>query len=80
MFSTADTIVAIATPPGRGAIGIVRLSGPDAVSIAASLTRRVTPLEPRRATFTTLTAGSLHDTVVVTRFPKPASFTGDDGW
>ena len=30
MFSTDDTIVAIATPPGRGGIGVVRLSGPDA--------------------------------------------------
>ena len=30
MFSTTDTIVAIATPPGRGGIGVVRLSGPDA--------------------------------------------------
>ena len=34
MFSTTDTIVAIATPPGRGGIGVVRLSGPDAHAIA----------------------------------------------
>ena len=34
MFSTDDTIVAIATPPGRGGIGVVRLSGPDAAAIA----------------------------------------------
>ena len=34
MFSTIDTIVAIATPPGRGGIGIVRVSGADARAIA----------------------------------------------
>ena len=39
MFSTSDTIVAIATPPGRGGIGVVRLSGPDAHAIAGSLAR-----------------------------------------
>ena len=78
MFSTSDTIVAIATPPGRGAIGIVRLSGPQAASIAASLTGRAKPLEPRRATFAALTAGDIRDRVVVTWFPKPASYTGDD--
>jgi tRNA modification GTPase len=34
---TTDTIAAISTPPGRGGIGIVRLSGPEAASIAARL-------------------------------------------
>src|SRR5258708_5702731 len=38
MFSTDDTIVAIATPPGRGGIGVVRLSGPDAAALARALT------------------------------------------
>ncbi|PYR14229.1 MAG: hypothetical protein DMG00_04330, partial [Acidobacteria bacterium] len=37
MFSTNDTIVAIATPPGRGGIGVVRLSGPDAHAITLRL-------------------------------------------
>lgn len=78
MFSIADTIVAIATPPGRGAIGIVRLSGPDALSIATALTARAKPFEPRHATFAALTAGDIRDNVVVTSFPKPASYTGDD--
>ncbi len=50
MFSTADTIVAIATPPGRGGIGVVRVSGPDVERIARALTGRDEPLEPRRAT------------------------------
>jgi len=51
MFSVADTIVAIATPPGRGGIGIVRLSGPDAQAIARRIIDRDSPLEPRHATF-----------------------------
>jgi len=78
MFSTTDTIVAIATPPGRGAIGVVRVSGPGAVQISSSLLTRSSPLEPRRATFSRLTAGAIHDQVVVTFFPQPASYTGDD--
>jgi tRNA modification GTPase len=52
MFSTADTIVAIATPPGRGGIGVVRLSGPEAHAVARQLVAHARPLEPRRATFT----------------------------
>src|SRR2546427_4641504 len=52
MFSVTDTIVAIATPPGRGGIGVVRLSGPDALAIAQRLTTHGGAFEPRRATFT----------------------------
>ncbi|MGE3177864.1 MAG: tRNA uridine-5-carboxymethylaminomethyl(34) synthesis GTPase MnmE, partial [Vicinamibacterales bacterium] len=52
MFSTEDTIVAIATPPGRGGIGVVRLSGPEAQAIARRLVSHRAPLEPRRATLT----------------------------
>ena len=75
MFSTSDTIVAIATPPGRGAIGVVRLSGPDAAAIARGLLTRRGDLEPRRATFTRTKAC---DQVVVTYFPSPRSYTGED--
>jgi tRNA modification GTPase len=46
-----DTIVAISTPPGRGGIGIVRLSGPRALEIAAPLLRLNHPLAPARARF-----------------------------
>jgi tRNA modification GTPase len=77
-FSTSDTIVAIATPHGRGAIGIVRLSGPAAVSIAQQLITRADALSPRFATLTTIEAGGLCDQVVVTAFPRPASYTGED--
>ena len=82
MFSTADTIVAIATPPGRGGIGVVRLSGVEACAIAERLTDRRKPLEPRHATLTTVLGEGAHDAavdqVVVTYFPGPASYTGDD--
>src|SRR5436190_4329204 len=54
MFSTSDTIVAIATPPGRGGIGVVRLSGPDAHRVARELTARKKPFQPRHATLTTI--------------------------
>src|SRR5437773_3946111 len=80
MFSTDDTIVAIATPPGRGGIGVVRISGPDAAPIASRLTRRNSAFEPRRATLTTVRsvdAGSI-DRAVVTFFPSPHSYTGDN--
>jgi tRNA modification GTPase len=82
VFSTADTIVAIATPPGRGALGIVRLSGPDASRIGAELAGRHTPLTPRLATFTRLrlasTGSGVGDEVVITFFPAPRSSTGQD--
>ena len=85
-FSTEDTIVAIATPPGRGGIGVVRLSGPHAHSIARGLIGRERPLDPRHATFATirLMAGNGNvgansiDHAVVTLFPAPHSYTGDD--
>lgn len=78
MFSTSETIVAIATPPGRGAIGLVRLSGPDAQRIVLQLIGRSRLLTPRHATFATVTVGDVRDRVVVTMFPQPASYTGDD--
>ncbi|HXH23900.1 MAG TPA: tRNA uridine-5-carboxymethylaminomethyl(34) synthesis GTPase MnmE [Vicinamibacterales bacterium] len=90
MFSTDDTIAAIATPPGRGAIGVVRISGPDAPAIAAAVLDRRKPLEPRRATFARISgargaaAGAAwhlasdraFDHVVATYFPAPHSYTG----
>ncbi|HYT67130.1 MAG TPA: tRNA uridine-5-carboxymethylaminomethyl(34) synthesis GTPase MnmE [Vicinamibacterales bacterium] len=79
MFSTEDTIVAIATPPGRGGIGVVRLSGASSSAIACALTGR-TSFEPRHATLTTICGGdeSRIDRTVITFFPAPHSYTGDD--
>ena len=73
MFSTSDTIVAIATPPGRGGIGVVRISGADAARIAGELIGRQKPFEPRHATF----AKRADDHVVVTLFDAPRSYTGE---
>jgi tRNA modification GTPase len=81
MFSTADTIVAIATPPGRGALGIVRLSGPDAQRITNDLTGRTAPLVPNHATLARLhlaVATRVSDEVILTAFPAPRSATGED--
>jgi tRNA modification GTPase len=79
MFSTDDTIVAIATPPGRGGIGVVRVSGTNAKTIGSRLLERG-ELQPRRATFTrALDAdGVAIDQVVATLFSAPASYTGED--
>jgi tRNA modification GTPase len=77
-FSTQDTIVAIATPPGRGGIGVVRLSGPGALSIAQQLITHDGALAPRHATLTRARTDALIDHVVATYFPAPASYTGDD--
>ena len=73
MFSTDDTIVAIATPAGRGGIGVVRISGPSAVEVANALLQLDAPLRPRYATF----ARTQGDQVVATYFPAPHSYTGE---
>ena len=85
MFATDDTIVAIATPPGRGALGIVRISGRDAARVAAGILDSQRPLEPRRATVARIVIATASgappraiDQVVVTSFPAPHSYTGDD--
>ncbi len=83
-FSATDTIVAIATPPGRGGIGVIRLSGPEAARIGGMLLGRADPLVPRHATFGRVvgTASSEQtaavDQVVATWFQSPHSYTGDD--
>src|SRR5512142_2881662 len=76
-----DTIVAIASAPGRGGIGVVRLAGPEARAIAAPLVRLRRELEPGRAVFGELIepeTGERIDEVVVTFFQKPHSYTTDD--
>jgi tRNA modification GTPase len=78
MFSAEDTIVAIATPLGRAGIGIVRLSGPASAKVAARLVGRGEPFVPRHATFGHLAADDVNDQVVVTIFPGPQSYTGQD--
>jgi tRNA modification GTPase len=92
VFSTIDTIAAVATPAGRGGIGVVRLSGPGAHAIARQLTARARDFRPRYATFAEIVEppppgsgepgaggrGRVLDQVIVTFFAAPRSFTGDD--
>ena len=73
-----DTIVAVASAPGRGAIALVRLSGPDSFKIAAKHLG-VWPLEPRISSLCDVFDGDERlDQALITLFPGPNSFTGDD--
>lgn len=79
-----DTIVAVATPAGRGGIGLVRLSGPEAFNIAQPMLRLKHELRAGRVVFGELiepdesTTTNRIDEVVVTYFAKPHSYTMDD--
>jgi tRNA modification GTPase len=76
----ADTIVAIATPAGRGALALVRVSGREAFEVVARCVRPW-PLEPRRATLVTVRApetAAVAERAVAIAMPGPGSFTGDD--
>jgi tRNA modification GTPase len=78
MNSCSDTIAAIATAPGRGGVGIVRLSGVGLAALARDLSGK-TPA-PRHATLADFRAadGSVIDSGLLLHFPGPASFTGED--
>ncbi len=76
-----ETIVAISTPPGRGGIGIVRLSGPYAAEISSRLVRQRAPIEHARARLAEVPdpdTGERLDEAVVTFFARPNSYTGED--
>ncbi len=81
-MSENSTIVAVATPPGRGGLGVIRLSGPDALTIARALSREEAfAPAPNRATLRRLyhpTSGELIDHALITYFRAPHSFTGED--
>lgn len=78
----SDTIAAIATPFGEGAVALLRLSGPDAVAVADSVFRgKIAParMEPRRQEFGRIVrASEVIDEVLLTVFRAPASYTGED--
>jgi tRNA modification GTPase len=82
-----ETIAAIATPLGQGAIALIRLSGPEAISIALAVfspkrgkeSRSQSRFPPRIAQFGVVSdQGLVLDEVLLTAFPAPASFTGED--
>jgi tRNA modification GTPase len=76
-----ETIVAISTPPGRGGIGMVRLSGPHASEIANGLLTLRTPMAHARARLAEIfdpETRSKLDEAVVTYFARPNSYTGED--
>src|SRR5579871_2858388 len=74
----ADTIAAIATPPGRGGIGIVRLSGPSLDEYARALTgQSLPPRRAQRARFLDRGGQAIDDGIAL-YFPAPASYTGED--
>ncbi|HNC02077.1 MAG TPA: tRNA uridine-5-carboxymethylaminomethyl(34) synthesis GTPase MnmE, partial [Agitococcus sp.] len=75
-----DTIAAIATPNGRGGVGIIRISGAKAVAIAMQLTQQNIPFKGRYAHFKRFYAedNAVLDEGLVLYFPNPHSFTGED--
>jgi tRNA modification GTPase len=77
MTPAVDTIAAIATPPGRGGIGVVRVSGNAVPALAEALLAR--PLAPRVATLAAFRGahGELLDRGLALYFPAPASYTGE---
>jgi tRNA modification GTPase len=74
----ADTIAAIATPPGIGGVGVVRISGPLVTTIAQAIVDRF--LQPRVASFAGFREadGAILDKGIALLFPAPRSFTGED--
>ena len=76
----SDPIAALATPPGRSAIALVRLSGDGALGIAARVVHGFRSDRPRVATLASFrdAAGDLIDRGLVTVFPGPHSYTGED--
>ena len=75
-----DTIVAIATSPGRGGVGVIRLSGPEALGIAQRICGKAQALEARVAHFCRFLdqSGQTIDSGLCLCFPGPGSFTGED--
>ncbi len=77
-FMTTDTIIAQATAPGRGGVGIIRVSGPKADEVAQHVLGKSIPA--RRAEYLPFLAsdGSELDQGIALYFPNPNSFTGED--
>jgi tRNA modification GTPase len=76
----SDPIAALATPPGRSALAVVRLSGRGAFDVARQVVASFRPDPPRHVTLATFQSpdGTPIDRGVYTVFPEPASYTGED--
>ena len=76
--TTTDTICAIATPPGVGGVGVIRVSGPISSEIGREILGK--PLQPRKAHFARFKDehGQTIDSGIALFFAAPASFTGED--
>ena len=73
------TIVAPITPAGQSAVALVRLSGPDCLALLRKIVQTDRAFPPRKQVFCRLKdAGSVLDEALVTYFPAPHSFTGED--
>jgi tRNA modification GTPase len=73
-----STIVALSTPRGRGALAVIRLSGPLAINIATKMAA-LGEIEPRKARLSKITSGDqIIDQAILTCFPSPHSLTGED--
>ncbi|MEZ5291322.1 MAG: tRNA uridine-5-carboxymethylaminomethyl(34) synthesis GTPase MnmE [Vicinamibacterales bacterium] len=78
MFSSDDTIVAVATPAGHGGVGVVRLSGPAAPDIGKIMASRTRGWPPRRVVRSRIQTPVAAVDALVTFFAGPASYTGED--
>ena len=84
MHSPTDTIAAISTPPGKGGVAVIRISGEGATAVAAKVFRTpngapVSTFTPRHAAYgRIISEGEVIDDVVLTYFKAPASYTGED--
>jgi len=81
MFAGSDdTIAAIATAPGRGAVALIRISGPRAFDVANALgaPERALARAATRCVLRDVESGDVLDDLLVTRFVSPHSFTGED--
>ncbi|TSA34849.1 MAG: tRNA uridine-5-carboxymethylaminomethyl(34) synthesis GTPase MnmE [Verrucomicrobiaceae bacterium] len=79
-MQSGDTIAAISTPPGEGAVALIRISGPGAIEILEKVFEAESHLPvPRRATLGRIAEnGAAVDQVLATVFPAPASYTGEN--
>ena len=79
MSAFQPTIAAIATAPGRGGVGVIRLSGKNLLPLAQTLSGGKTP-KPRTALYTDFLGGDGQpiDNGILLYFAAPASFTGED--